>query len=173
MKKKNTKEKGKGKGKNKADQENPEAKRQRTAAAPTNQTKVAKLKQALTSANQQAMALMNIVKTNKAWKDFNNDAMLKPLKDAKTALDAAVASDEFIQSVMLSSDLKQMAKNYKSPEKLNENFQRMCLVLDPLVRKLAIQQTCIMKQKGAKDEAQKEAEKQDQGGEPVAKASAA
>ena len=49
----------------------------------------------------------------------------------------------------------------------------MCLVLDPLVRKLAIQQTCIMKQKGAKDEAQKEAEKQDQGGEPVAKASAA
>ena len=38
---------------------------------------------------------------------------------------------------------------------------------------LAIQQTCIMKQKGAKDEAQKEAEKQDQGGEPVAKPSAA
>ena len=111
MKKKNTKEKGKGKGNNRAGQENPEAKRQRTAAAPTNQMKVAKLKQALTSANQQAMALMNIVKTNKAWKDFNNDTMLKPLKDAKTALDAAVASDEFIQSVMLSSDLKQMAKN--------------------------------------------------------------
>ena len=89
---------------------------------------------------------------------------LKPLKDAKTALDAAVASDEFIQSVMLSSDLKQMAKNYKSPEKLDENFQRMCLVLDPLVRKLAIQQTCIMKQKAAKGDAQKGSALQEVGG---------
>jgi len=106
------------------------AKKQATPLTLANKTK-----SNFKAATSGVQILTSVITTNPAWQWASNEHTLKPLQEARSALDQAVADCPFAQS-FLTMPLSDVKKSYDD-DQISKECGAMAVLLDPLVRMLA------------------------------------
>jgi len=114
----------------------------------TTEAKAAALKQMYTKATTSANALLSLIVSDESWQTFTSDATLKPIRDAKKALDEAVNQDTFFSDYFM-MDIKD--SNTKYLGRVASMCGHMLSQLEQPVQNLHNEAKSLVKQKLIRD----------------------